>query len=362
MKIIICVSNDIIYDQRMNRIAHSLSKLGHDVTIVGRRLKNTPAPTSLPYQTTFLKCLVNNGPLFYLEFNLRLFAFLFSKKIDLVYACDPDSLPAAASIKILKSIKGVYDSHEIFEETPEIANRSFVKWIWKKIELVFGKRMDQFITVNEALVEILHKKLNRDFTAIRNLPFLNKQSSEPHSEKILLYQGVLNEGRGLECSILALNHLPDYKLLLAGDGDITPKLVEMVKENKLEDQVEFLGKLTPIDLKQVTSKAKYGLNLLDASSLNYYLSLANKFFDYMAHGVPSVNMNFPLYDKYCKKYQCGITIEKLEPMKLAKAIRQLDANHHYNELRQRCLTAHQELNWEIEEQKLKVVFEKIELS
>ena len=66
--------------------------------------------------------------------------------------------------------------------------------------------------------------------------------------KIILYQGALNDGRGIEEAILAMHHLDKLKLVIAGEGDLSTHLRKVTEEQGLTHKVEFLGFVLPSDL------------------------------------------------------------------------------------------------------------------
>ena len=133
MKIIFAVTNDLTYDQRMQRICRSLSKAGYEVELVGRVRHFSVPITYEPYQQTRLKCFFNKGKLFYLEYNLRLLIYLTFSNFDACCAIDLDTIIPVYLIGRLKGIKTIYDAHEYFTEVPEVVNRPFVKSIWEWI-------------------------------------------------------------------------------------------------------------------------------------------------------------------------------------------------------------------------------------
>jgi hypothetical protein len=47
--LVLAVTNDLNYDQRMIRICSSLAKAGYAVTLVGRRWAKTPALVNRPF-------------------------------------------------------------------------------------------------------------------------------------------------------------------------------------------------------------------------------------------------------------------------------------------------------------------------
>jgi glycosyltransferase involved in cell wall biosynthesis len=98
--------------------------------------------------------------------------------------------------------------------------------------------------------------------------------------------------------------------------------------------------------------ALVGLNLLEARSRSYYYSLANKFFDYIHAGVPSVNMNFPEYRKIIDRYPVGICIEELSANTIADAVRRITDTELQNKMITSCLEARMEFQWDREKEHL----------
>ena len=359
-KIILCVTNDLTTDQRMIRICKSLANSGFEIELVGRKLKGSMPLLSKDYKQTRLNIFFTKGPLFYLEFNIRLFLYLLVNKFHIVCANDPDTLAACALAKIIKGKKGVYDSHEYFTETPELNKRMFKKKIWSFVENFFGRMMDAHYTVGSELAKILSVKLNRKFEVVRNVPSLKKDASHSNPrEKILIYQGVLNIGRGIEEAIQAMKFLPDYELWIVGDGDIAASLKDSVPR-EIQYRIKFLGKVSPDRLHALTSQARYGLNLLDGNSKNYYYSLANKFFDYLQASIPSINSNFPEYQSILENHKVGILLPNMDVNTLVSTIQKLDTNEDlYNTIIQSIEQYRHQYTWEAEEIKLLDIYLKL---
>lgn len=355
-KIIFCVTNDLSYDQRMHRICSTLKEEGYQVMLVGRIKKKSVKLPPHSYRMKRIKCYFNKGILFFMEYNLRLFFFLMLTEYDIAGAIDLDTIIPVKLSSFMKRKQCSFDAHEYFEEVPEVTGRPFVKYIWTKIANVYIPKMNKCYTVSAGLATLFTEKYKKQFVLIRNMPFLkdiSKVSLPLIAQPYILYQGALNEGRGVEQLIRAMIQLPQYRLLIAGEGDLSIELRKLTKELEIEDKVLFLGYVQPDMLDNYTAGAYIGLNLLENKGLSYYYSLANKCFDYVQYGVPVLNMDFPEYRALNEEYEIGILLKSLDIDEIVYNLKLLfdDVNMHQR-LRMNCLQAKLEWNWEKEKEKL----------
>lgn len=359
---IICtVTNDLSQDQRMDRICTSLSSAGHEVWLVGRQKKDSLPLPDRPYQQIRLQCSRQMGKAFYLEYNLRLLAFLFWNRCDIINAVDLDTLLPCSIIKKWRKTPIIYDAHEYFSQTPEVMRRPEVQKVWEQLALNLIPTVNHCYTVGPQLAKIMGEVYGVHFDVVRNLPMrlpsftpYNKESGK----KIILYQGMLNEGRGLGTAIEAMQYLNGFELWLVGNGDIRKALEKKVKALNIEECVLFHGFIPPDRLKDFTQQAWIGLNLLENNGLSYYYSLANKAFDYIQYGVPSIQMAFPEYQSLQHKYDVFELLKELDARVLADKIKQLAAHtKRYRQLQVNCSIAAKELNWEMEEEKLLAIYD-----
>jgi len=360
-RVILTVTNDLIYDQRMSRICSSLARAGYEVELVGRIRPGSPRLQERPYRQTRLKCRFEKGKAFYIEYNFRLLFYLLRSKFGILCAVDLDTIVPAWIAGRLKKARLVHDAHEYFSEVPEVVERPRIRWVWEQVARLFIPRMDRCYTVGPALAKVFEQRYGRPFEVIRNLPDRRPglfQEGNP-SKPVFFYQGALNEGRGLEALIDAMPAFPEAELWLAGEGDLSGRLREQVRSQGLEPQVRFLGYVLPARLPELTRQATIGFNILENKGLSYYYSLANKAFDYIQAGVPSLNMDFPEYRQLQDQYGVFHLIPDLKRDTLESAIRELLNNRTYYELiRQNCRKAAEELCWEKEENKLILIFQK----
>lgn len=346
------VTNDLSYDQRMHRICHSLATNGFKVTLVGRRLKNSIPLQSRSFEQKRLTCFFNKGFLFYGEYNLRLFFFLLWRRMDAVCAIDLDTILPVYLVSRIRSVPRVYDAHEYFTELKEVRTRPRVKWFWSKVESFCLPRYKRGYTVSEGLANEFASRYGLQYEVIRNLPVLTPLHHQPGKEKYLFYGGAVNEGRGFEFLIPAMKEI-EYKLVVVGDGNFMDQLKALIHQHGVQNKVELKGMLLPGSLRACAEKATLGLALAEKEGTNQFHALPNKFLDYIHAALPQVTMNYPEYLKINSVYQVAVLINALSVSEIVRAVNETMSNDVLlGKLRQNCLAAREEYNWQQEEKKL----------
>lgn len=350
MKIILSVTNDLVTDQRVHKVCITLLQNGYDVELVGRHLSNSQ-PLNRDYRTKRLRLLFNKGFLFYVEYNLRLFIYLLFCKPDVYLSNDTDTLIANYLASKIRHRPLVFDAHELFPEVPEVANRPFIKAVWTSIEAWIFPKLQHSYTVCRSIADYYHDKYGIKMGVVRNIPIVNHQFTDYQSpSKIVLYQGAVNEGRGIERVIDAMPYLPaDYIFQVVGGGDKLEELKVYAEKLGLSDRVIFTGKLPFEELFAYTTHATIGVNLLENKGLSYYYALPNRIFDYMRCRLPVLSCDFPEIRRIVAQYQIGLLIDDFSPQNVAKKIVEL-AEQPKNEAG--FAAANAELTWENEEKTL----------
>ncbi|MCL1850149.1 MAG: glycosyltransferase family 4 protein [Bacteroidetes bacterium] len=333
--IIISVTNDLYGDRRVLKVAQSCQKYGFDVLLIGRKLKKS-APLDLPFKHKRLKLIFNRSALFYAEYNIRLFFLLMFSKADILLSNDTDTLLANYLVNKIRHKKLVFDAHELFPEVPELMHRPKVKQVWQKIEDWIFPHLKHCYTVCQPIADYYNEKYHIQMKVVRNVPYLLKYTGEKlldySNKKIILYQGALNVGRGLEWVIDAMSFIENAVLVIIGDGDIAAALKKRVNDLKITDKVFFPGRIAGAELHKYTPSADLGLCLLEHRGLNYYYALPNRIFDYLQAGVPVLATDFPEIANIVKTHKTGILINHYEPEYLAEVINDFfakgfDTNH-----------------------------------
>lgn len=362
------VTNDLTYDQRMIRICTTLAESGYRVILVGRQRKQSKPLETRPFEQKRLKCWFDKGKWFYLEYNIRLLFYLLFQSMDAICSIDLDTILAGYYVSKWKKVPCIYDAHEYFTEVPEVVLRPRIQRVWERIAQHCIPKLSYCYTVCESLKQVFEARYGTKFEVIRNVPFqqaipantTEHPKGDPSQNFILLYQGVLNDGRGLEEMIAAMPQLVGVELWLAGEGDCSQALRDLVQTLKVADRVRFLGYLKPAELKTVTLQAHLGINLLKNKGLNYYYSLANKFFDYIQAEKPSLNMNFPEYASIIQKHPVGLLLDDLEPSTIIKAVEGLKNDPTtYSSLEAACRVARDIFVWEQEKERLLSFYKRV---
>jgi glycosyltransferase involved in cell wall biosynthesis len=355
-EIYIAVTSDLTTDQRVLKIAGSFHRKGWKVVLIGRLLPNSkPLQTSYSHQR--MRLLFKNGPLFYAEFNIRLFLILLTRSYNTVYANDTDTLPACYLASRIRRKNILFDAHELFPEVPELHDRPFVKKVWQKLEDLIIPKIQKSITVCDSIARFYNNRYGINMQVIRNVPYLRttiekKALPVADGKKIILYQGALNTGRGLEWVIEAMPLISNAILYIIGDGDIGYKLKQRTAELGLNEKVLFHGKVPADELHLYTASADIGLCLLENKGLSYYYALPNRIFDYMHAGVPVLSSPLPEIKKIVETYNTGVLTSDYSPEALAATINSMLSqpfpNAHFSTISEKfCWEKEEELLWKL---------------
>jgi len=323
-KVIISVTNDLITDQRVNKVANTLCDHGFTVLLVGRNLGGDYQNDHRQYTCHRLKLIFNQGFLFYLEFNIRLFFFLLTNSSDVLLSNDLDTLLANFMASVFKKNKLVYDSHELFTEIPELLNRPVVKGVWIFLEDFLLRFVKHAYTVSDSIAKYYYNQYGIRMGVIKNVPVLKKIEYNMSQDdwKKIIYQGAINKDRGVELMISAMKYV-DAKLYIVGSGDLMGGMIQYVKEHSLENKVIFLGKLHFEKLFEITCTADLGLSFELDTCLAYKYSLPNKIFDYINAEIPILLSDLPEFRNVIKQYNVGAILNSRNPKIVAQQINQL---------------------------------------
>lgn len=365
-RVVLSVTDDIFHDQRVDKVCHTLLDLGFDVLVVGRRFKNSPSMDSKPYQSKRFRLMFNKGPLFYAEFNTRLFFYLLFVKCDVMTANDLDTLLPNVLVSKLRRKKLVYDSHEYFCGILEVVERPRVQRVWHAIEKFCFPKVQYISTVSQSIADQYKIEYGKDLKVVRNIPraatfSLTETRASlglPIDKKIAILQGSgLHRDRGVEEMIETMPLMEGLLLLIVGSGDAVPPAKERVKQLHIEDKVRFIPRVPPQMLFNYTSLADIGISLDKDVSPNHHFSLPNKVFEYIKAGTPLLSSDLIERKRIIEQYDVGIVTHDMSPEALSKALYEMMNNEEaHQRWKANCVIAAQELCWENEEKALQEIY------
>lgn len=366
-KIILSVTNDLTSEQRVHKVCVFLLGLGFDVILVGRLKRKRLSVENRPYKTRRLFLFFERGPLFYAEYNLRLFFYLLFNQADILVANDLDTLLANYLVSKIKGSELVHDSHEYYTGVPELEGRPFVKRIWKTIERNIFPKLKYIYTVNESIADLYKKEYRTHISVVRNFPILTekkytlplskKELNIPEDKKIILYQGSVNVDRGLVEAVEAMQYVYGAILLVIGDGDILDEVKAKAKKLNLSEKVIFKKRVPFEELWNYTAHADLGISLDKDTNINYRFSLPNKIFDFVHAGIPVLASNLVEIKKIFSSYEIGALIENHSPKHIAEKINyMLRDSEKIIFWKKNCIIAARELCWQNEERVLREIY------
>lgn len=359
IKIVQAVTNDIVTDNRVHKVASTLCNFGYHVTLIGRRFSDSESLLSRPYKTRRFKLWFNKTFLFYANYNLRLFFYLLKVPVDIIVANDLDTLLACWLASKLRKKNLIYDSHELFTEVPELIHRPLVRKFWHVTERLLVPTIKYGYTVSKPIQEHYKQKYGVEFELIRNVGMFqfDNQFKPLPKEPVIIYQGAVNVGRGIELVLQTLKHLEEVKFWVLGNGDKLEELKQMAKALGVESKVKFFGRVKLEALQKYTAKAHIGISLEEDIGLNYRYALPNKIFDYVQARIPVIVSSLPEMKNLVDKSGIGVVLTERRPEFLANEILKLCNNSKLQEdIKQNLELAARDLCWQREEEKVIMLY------
>ncbi len=364
---IVAVTNDLVTDQRVRKTCEVLREVGFEVLLVGRRLRESLPMDARPYRWRRMRLLFRRGPLFYAEYNVRLFFFLVVRRAHLLVANDLDTLPAAWAVARLRRIPLVYDSHEYFTEVAELQGR-FARKVWLWFERRIFPGLQDVITVSPSIAEAYRRRYGVKVAVVRNLPdrscegvapLSREEAGIPPGKKVVLLQGSgINAERGGEEAVQAMRYVEEAVLLIVGGGDALPAMKALVREEELTDKVIFIPRQPLERLYAYTRMADVGLSLDKDVSANQRYSLPNKLFDYILCGVPVLVSDLPEVRRIVKEYDVGLVLDEHSEEAIASALNWMLEQDYKRLKKENLRRAARELTWQNEKGILEKIYRK----
>lgn len=291
----------------------------------------------LPYSNSlsFLKRV-----LVFLSFSLKSVKVAFTEQYDILFAT---TTPLTAGIpgilaKWLRRKPFVFEVRDLWPELPKamgVIKNPVVLGMMSILEWVSYHSADRLIGLSPGIVAGIIKR-GIDADKVVSIPngcdlniFAQKQHAwRPeevgHNDLMAIFAGTHGLANGLDSIIDASIELKkrkrnDIKLVLVGDGMQKKLLQQRVAELGLNNII-FLDPVSKTKLAGLMASADLGLQILANVPAFYYGTSPNKFFDYIAAGLPVLN-NYPGWlAELIEQEHCGLAVPPENPQAFAEAL------------------------------------------
>lgn len=197
------------------------------------------------------------------------------------------------------------------------------------------------------------------FYNIKESNRIREELSLEHEWPIIVYQGGIQPGRGLERIIKVAQDIKNVYFVLIGSGRLVQPLQDMVAELGVTEQVKFIPVVPLAELPEYTASADIGIQPILNTCLNHYSTDSNKLFEYVLAGLPVIATDFPEIRKIVNQYRVGeLADESHEGLVFAinKLLQDTQLREKY---KVNALKARKELSWESQEKALVNLYQKI---
>jgi glycosyltransferase involved in cell wall biosynthesis len=349
-----------IYDSRLVNLDESLTKNSKSTAVVGFDWFEKSKKIS---KTNWFIFKIKRRPacIFYSKFIFLAFIKLKEIKAKTYIAEDVYSLPIVVFWAKIRKAKILYNSREFYFALGGLSKRPKIQKLISWIENKFIKSVDFVLATGEMDKEILEKQYQiSNVRVIRNIPKMTFPTSKiDFREKynlsndcfIMIYQGILQEGRGIKLVLNTISEIDDIAFIIVGDGPKSEEYKKIVEEKRLESKVFFIGLVEHKELINYSASADIGLSLIENISLSYFYALPNKLFEYINSGIPILSSDLPQMKQIIEKYKIGriVNLEHKPEANLKNEIQIMRDNPQYLlQMKSNTIRAVQELNWDVE--------------
>lgn len=300
----------------------------------------------------------------YAEWTHRIAQWSRGRRIRVIHAHTISSLLPALWLRHVVKAPVLYDAHEL-ESRQSIA--PVRARLMAATERSLIRHVDAMITVSDSIADwyAANYRVERP-VVVRNIPdvrvaaartsspLMREACGIPAGHLVFLYLGALFRGRRIEQFIRVFSRLPGHlHVVFMGYGELEP----IVREAAARwPNVHFHPAVPPEELLLHTASADIGLHGGENISLSYFLSLPNKFFEYLAAGLPVLVPGWPEMERIVSEHGCGWIVAGEDDADWMAAITSLDANS-IAAAAGRSRVAARQFSWAAEEPALLRVYE-----
>lgn len=349
-EVLIAILTDLSTDHRCWKWAQSLRAAGHRPVIYCDR---PPHPLGEAWTGFDVRVITRAShlhrffPVFFV-FLLRLLPILLRTKAETWIAMDAPPFFWLALWGRLRGRRVIYDSHELFLETPMVRARRTRRAFWRLWENGGFALIRRGVTVSPTILKrlrSLHPRVR--FRLLPNMPSGEPGEIIPAPEDgpiRLVYQGGLRKASGLPELIAALASRPGIELDVYGGGGEEGNLREATRVSGISDRVRFHG-VVPFDkLPGLMAGMHAGIHLVQPTCESFALTWSNKIFDYARAGLPVLLSDNPAHRLLLEEFRVGVAADAFSPDAVGAALDRLLADR--ETFVEACRAARARWRWE----------------
>jgi glycosyltransferase involved in cell wall biosynthesis len=351
--VLLAILTDLSIDHRCFKVATSLREAGmHPVILCDRPLR----PLGEAWSGFAIRILSQASHLEHFArafavFHLRLaFVLLFTRaKVWVALDCPP--LLTLAVMGRLRGATVIYDSHELFTQTPLVLSRPSRRRFWTFWHDAGLKLTRRVIAVSPTCVQWFHRHYpGHQVFLLPNAPSLRDDAQvaqKPHDAPRLTFQGGLRVASGLRETFVALAGAPAlaaFTLDIYGDGPERKNLEAAARHAGVTPRLVFHGQVPFEALREPMGRAHIGVHLMQPICESFALTLANKLFDYAHAGLPVLLSDNPAHRAFLQKHPVGVAVDSHSPEAIALGLQ--DLAEHWDTYHAACLKAREVWNWQ----------------
>lgn len=263
----------------------------------------------------------------FIEFSWKVLILSRRYKVKMVNVHSVFALPLGVLVKLVCGASLIYDPHEL--ETETYGKNRISKILSQLIEKYLIKFAKLTVVVGSMIESWYRNKYNIDNTVtVMNCPHFQRPKNEnllreelniPPDKKILLYQGGLWPGRGIELLLesFAAHDDGENVMVFMGFGELD----ELIKIYSADNSNIFLQNAAdPTEVLRYTVSADYGIAYIDNPSLNDKFCLPNKFFEYIMAGLPVLVNSALEMSSIVREKKIGVVLNKLDTNSIKKGL------------------------------------------
>ncbi len=276
----------------------------------------------------------------FLAFMFRTIRLVFTEKYDILFATTTPLTVGVPGIlgRWFRRKPFVFEVRDLWPELPRamgVIRNPVVLWAMSMLEWASYRSADRLIGLSPGIVEgIAHRGVPRSrIAAVSNgcdndIFAVEVEPRQPagvrDGDLMAIFAGAHGLANGLERVLDAAAELRrrgrhDIKIVLIGNGMLKPALKERAARDRL-DNVLFLDPVKKGELVALMRRADVGLQILANVPAFYFGTSPNKFFDYIAAGIPVLN-NYPGWlAETIAEAQCGIAVPPEDVSAFATAL------------------------------------------